>query len=53
MSSCPADPEATCLASYCADGLFQGEAVGPCEAVYVDKWGNSIDCTPPEEDIYA
>ncbi len=51
VNSCPADPAATCLASYCyANGTYHGTPVGPCEAVYVDRKGNRINCTAPRED---
>ncbi|GIL89762.1 hypothetical protein Vretifemale_17522 [Volvox reticuliferus] len=52
VSSCPADPGARCLASYCSEGTFQGEPVGPCEAVYVDLRGNRVNCSvqSPDED---
>ncbi len=52
VSTCPAHPDARCLASYCANGTYQGKPVGPCEAVYVDAAGSRVNCSVPE-DIYT
>ncbi|GIM13425.1 hypothetical protein Vretimale_16478, partial [Volvox reticuliferus] len=46
VTSCSAHPSARCLASYCSGGTtFQGQPVGPCEAVYVDLEGNRVNCS--------
>ncbi len=46
VNSCPADPAATCLVSYCGfNGSYHGQPVRPCEAVYVDTAGNRVNCS--------
>lgn len=51
VSSCPANPSAICLASYCKNTTYNDQPVGPCEAVYVDEYGNRVDCKASNTDI--
>ena len=44
VTKCAAKPDATCLRSYCNNGTYQGQSVGPCGALFVDADGAVVDC---------
>ncbi|KAG2487690.1 hypothetical protein HYH03_013690 [Edaphochlamys debaryana] len=44
VTTCPADPTATCVPNYCTSNTIGGRTVGPCVAVFLDANGDAVDC---------